>query len=119
MSISDLLDTWSQDPLFSEQITCWVKTPAQNTMEAAFPDDLPSILADKLRENGISSLYQHQLVAYRHACDGRNVVISTGTASGKTLCYNLPILKSILEEGSGNALFCSPPKRWRRISYWF
>ncbi|MGI6251635.1 MAG: DEAD/DEAH box helicase [Anaerolineaceae bacterium] len=110
MSISDLLDTWSQDPLFSEQITCWVKTPAQNTMEAAFPDDLPSILADKLRENGISSLYQHQLVAYRHACDGRNVVISTGTASGKTLCYNLPILKSILEEGSGNALFLFPTK---------
>ncbi|MBI1875321.1 MAG: DEAD/DEAH box helicase [Acidobacteria bacterium] len=59
---------------------------------------------------GIEQLYTHQAEAVTHALEGRNVVITTPTASGKTLCYNLPILDAIVREPSTRALYLFPTK---------
>ena len=59
---------------------------------------------------GIEQLYTHQAVAIEHALARRNVVITTPTASGKTLCYNAPVLSAILRDPSTRALYLFPTK---------
>ncbi|MBP8274651.1 MAG: DEAD/DEAH box helicase, partial [Acidobacteria bacterium] len=59
---------------------------------------------------GIDQLYSHQAEAVDHAMHGRNVVIVTPTASGKTLCYNVPVLDAILKDPASRALYLFPTK---------
>ncbi|MEO8360462.1 MAG: DEAD/DEAH box helicase, partial [Vicinamibacteria bacterium] len=66
--------------------------PATSGSFAAFPDDLEPKLAAYLRGRGLDQLYTHQRAAYDLAKAGKSFVVTTPTASGKTLCYNLPIL---------------------------
>jgi DEAD/DEAH box helicase domain-containing protein len=75
-----------------------------------FPDALDPRLQQALRARGIDRLYSHQAAAIDHALGGRNVVIITPTASGKTLCYNAPVLDQILREGATRALYLFPTK---------
>ena len=70
---------------------------------------LPDLLANALERLGINGLYSHQVQAINFARRGQHVVVATGTASGKTLCYNLPVMESLLEEGA-TALYLFPPK---------
>ena len=63
-----------------------------------------------LRERGIEGFYTHQAAAIEHALARRNVVITTPTASGKTLCYNAPVLSSVLRDPSTRALYLFPTK---------
>ncbi|KAA0257071.1 DEAD/DEAH box helicase [Deferribacter autotrophicus] len=67
------------------------------------------IFKETLKEMGISHLYSHQAKAYKLIKEGKNVLITTPTASGKTLCYNLPILEDIYLNGS-KALYLFPIK---------
>jgi DEAD/DEAH box helicase domain-containing protein len=77
---------------------------------APFPDALDARLAAALRGRGIDQLYTHQAAALECALSGRNVVVITPTASGKTLCYNAPVLQSILQDASSRALYLFPTK---------
>ena len=77
---------------------------------APFPDSLDPRLLEALRARGIDQLYVHQAESLAHSLAGRNVVIVTPTASGKTLCYNAPVLHSILENASTRALYLFPTK---------
>src|SRR5207244_1860227 len=77
---------------------------------APFPPVLDSRLQSALAERGISQFYTHQAQAIDHALAGRNVVVVTPTASGKTLCYNAPVLHSILQDASSRALYLFPTK---------
>ena len=77
---------------------------------APFPDGLDPRLQDALRVRGIDQLYLHQAEAIEHALAGRNAVIVTPTASGKTLCYNAPVLHNILSDPSTRALYLFPTK---------
>jgi DEAD/DEAH box helicase domain-containing protein len=74
------------------------------------PGDLPPLLLNALREHGIEKLYTHQLDAYRLARQGKDFVIVTPTASGKTLCYNLPVVRTLLEDPDARALYVFPTK---------
>lgn len=74
------------------------------------PDDMPEALAKVLRARGMVSLYSHQAAARAAAKAGRHVVVVTPTASGKTLCYNLPVLERILERPESRALYLFPTK---------
>ena len=74
------------------------------------PGDLPEDLALALRSRGIDRLYSHQAKARTAAKAGRHVVVVTPTASGKTLCYNLPVLERILERPESRALYLFPTK---------
>src|SRR5688572_16525324 len=77
---------------------------------APFGDDLDARLCEVLRQRGVDQLYTHQAVAIDHALAGRHVVVTTPTASGKTLCYNAPVLSTILRDPSARALYLFPTK---------
>src|SRR6266852_8100686 len=77
---------------------------------AAFPVALDSRLQRALNSRGISQLFTHQAESIEHALGGRNVVVTTPTASGKTLCYNAPVLHAILQDPAARALYLFPTK---------
>jgi len=91
-------------------VTAVRRLPAR---EAQFGGDVAGIddrLREVLRERGIHGLYTHQAAAIGHALGRRNVVITTPTASGKTLCYNAPVLSSVLRDPATRALYLFPTK---------
>ncbi len=71
---------------------------------------LPRALADALEASGIRRLYTHQAQALDLVRAGRSVVVTTRTASGKTLCYNLPVLETLLQDPKARALYVFPTK---------
>ncbi len=91
-------------------ITAVRRLPARTGTYAPFSDVLDSRLVAVLRARGIEQLYIHQAAAIEHALARRNVVITTPTASGKTLCYNAPVLSTILRDPSARALYLFPTK---------
>src|SRR5215472_16093448 len=84
--------------------------PARTAEFAPLPSDLRPELADALAKRGIDRLYTHQAAAYDHVRAGRHLVVVSPTASGKTLCYNLPILQRLLERPTSRALYLFPTK---------
>ena len=76
-----------------------------------FPVNLPAAIAGGLlpREE-IASLYSHQAEAWQHSRQGENIILATGTASGKTLGYNLPVVASLTENPDARALYLFPTK---------
>jgi DEAD/DEAH box helicase domain-containing protein len=91
-------------------ITAVRRLPAVAAQFAPFPSTLDSRLRRALESRGISQLYTHQAEAVDHAIAGRHAVIITPTASGKTLCYNAPVLHAILQDPSSRALYLFPTK---------
>jgi DEAD/DEAH box helicase domain-containing protein len=75
-----------------------------------FPSALDSRLVRALEDRGISRLYSHQAESFELAQNRKNLVVVTPTASGKTLCYNLPVLHRILQKPDARALFLYPTK---------
>ena len=92
----------------------WITTirrlPPLEARYAAFGGDLDARLCEALRHRGVDQLYTHQALAIDHALAGRHVVVTTPTASGKTLCYNAPVLSTILRDPSARALYLFPTK---------
>jgi DEAD/DEAH box helicase domain-containing protein len=91
-------------------VTAVRRLPATRPEYAPFPDGLDPRLLSALRARGIEQLYIHQAEAIGHALAGRHVVTVTPTASGKTLCYNAPVLDAILKDPSTRALYLFPTK---------
>src|SRR5579884_2993293 len=84
--------------------------PARPGRFAAVPDSVHPALQEMLAARGIAQLYTHQADAFRLASEGRNVVVVTPTASGKTLCYNLPVLNALIADPHARALYLFPTK---------
>ncbi len=84
--------------------------PARPAQFAPFPSALARSLQQALADRGIESLYTHQAAAVEHALAGKNPVVVTPTASGKTLCYNLPVIHTILADSAARAIFLFPTK---------
>jgi DEAD/DEAH box helicase domain-containing protein len=95
---------------FPGDITLDHVIPATAARFAPLPVDLRRDLAAALASRGIESLYSHQADAYRAVRNGRHLVVVTPTASGKTLCYNLPVLQRLLENPDRRALYVFPTK---------
>ena len=91
-------------------ITAVRRQPAVPAVFAPFPDSVDPRLRDVLAARGIEQLYSHQAEVIAHATAGRHVVVTTPTASGKTLCYNAPVLSAILRDPSSRALYLFPTK---------
>jgi DEAD/DEAH box helicase domain-containing protein len=91
-------------------VTAVRRLPAKDADHAPFPDALAPRLVQALAARGIAQLYTHQAEAIGHALAGRHVVTITPTASGKTLCYNAPVLQSILTSPATRALYLFPTK---------
>ena len=84
--------------------------PAREGEYIAIPDSLAAPLRQALAARGIARLYSHQAAALEHAGAGHNVVVVTPTASGKTLCYNLPVLNRLLADPAARAMYLFPTK---------
>ncbi len=91
-------------------VTAVRRLPARDARFAAFPSGIDARLQQVLRDRGIDQLYSHQAAAIEHVLAGRHVVITTPTASGKTLCYNAPVLNSVLRDSATRALYLFPTK---------
>jgi DEAD/DEAH box helicase domain-containing protein len=88
--------------------------PARTLAPGPFPADLPSIVVDRLGLIGVTGLYEHQRAALDLVRAGRNVVVSTGTASGKTLVYNLAFASGAVGDPKRTALYLFPTKALAR-----
>ncbi len=86
------------------------RQPARAAIYGEFPPALNPALRNALLERGIQQLYSHQSTAVEHALAGRNTVVVTPTASGKTVCYNLPVMQSLLQDSSARAIYLFPTK---------
>ena len=91
-------------------VTAVRRLPAAPAMYAPMPEALDRRLVGALATRGIRELYTHQAETMAHALAGRSTVVVTPTASGKTLCFNGPVLDAILKDPSARALYLYPTK---------
>ena len=91
-------------------VTAAHRLPAIPASFAPYPEGIDDRLRAALAARGIEQLYTHQAEAFGHILAGRNVVTITPTASGKTLCYNAPVLNAILQDPTARALYLFPTK---------
>lgn len=110
MALFDILQAWKVDPDISGNIAAWQTQPAVEARFTPFPPDLPPMLVKALNRGGIQQLFTHQLAAWQIVQTGKNVAVVTGTASGKTLCYNLPVLDCLLKDPDARAIYLFPIK---------
>jgi DEAD/DEAH box helicase domain-containing protein len=99
---------WMADP--DSPVRAVRRQPARRGEFAEFPETLAPVLQRVLIARGIDRLYTHQAEAFSQAAAGRNTVIVTPTASGKTLCYNLPVLNGLLADPNARAMYLFPTK---------
>lgn len=114
---NQLLKIWSHEPTVSSNVVEWHVDPERPAQYAGFPRDLHPILLQYLIRDGINQLYVHQVDAWEASRNGDHVVVVTGTASGKTLCYNLPILNQVLNSPDDRALYLFPTKALTQDQY--
>jgi len=93
-----------------EVVTAVRRLPAVEAAYAPFPAGLDPRLRAAFEARGVQQLYTHQAEAFDLVAQGRQVVVTTPTASGKTLCYNLPVLDRILKNPATRALYLFPTK---------
>ena len=110
MSISTLLHAWQADPGIAPNIAAWRTAPSRPARLVPFPTDMHGALVDALRAAGIDALYTHQAAAWQCVRAGQHPIVVTATASGKTLCYNLPVLDRVLKAPQARALYLFPTK---------
>jgi len=110
MNARENLDKILESPEFAPNIIVNRLIPAQEGIFAPFPEGLDDRIVKSLNRRGVDRLYSHQTEVYRLAQSGKNVVIVTPTASGKTLCYNLPCLQALLSDESARCLYFFPTK---------
>jgi len=84
--------------------------PAREGQFDPIPESIAPILRQTLEARGIPQLYTHQAESFRLCAEGKNVVVVTPTASGKTLCYNLPVLHRLMEDPGARAMYLFPTK---------
>ena len=110
MSVETALQALRLEPRFMRNIARWEIVPARAAQYAPFPPDLDPSLIDALAARGVTALYTHQADAIAAALRGEHTAVVTPAASGKTLCYNLPVLNRLLADPDGRALYLFPTK---------
>jgi len=110
MSLTDLVHELRTNPDFLRYVAAWRRFPPRPARYADFPAELDPRLVASLRARGIERLYSHQAEAVSAVLRGQHVAIVTPTASGKTLCYNLPVLHTLLNQPDARALYLFPTK---------
>ena len=96
--------------LKNESIRAIKHLPPREGQYHDYPPDVHPALVKAFQEKGFSRLYSHQHSSWELLKKGKNIVVVTPTASGKTLCYNLPVLDAILENPSARAIYLFPTK---------
>ena len=101
-------EQWMEDP--DSPVRAVKRLAARPAQFAEMPESVNQALVRALHERGIHQLYTHQRAAFDLVQQGKNVAIVTPTASGKTLCYNLPVFNTILENPNARAMYLFPTK---------
>jgi DEAD/DEAH box helicase domain-containing protein len=109
-TVHDILGTLVARYRTDEVLTCVRQIPAREAVFRPMPDWVRTELTEAYRTKGIKELYSHQAATADLVHSGKNVVVVTPTASGKTLCYNLPVLSAVLDNPDTRALYLFPTK---------
>lgn len=109
-SLDGIIQSLQKNPSFRENITYLLERQPRKPVIEELPAMLHPSLRDSLARNGITGLYSHQLRSFELYQHHQNYVIATGTSSGKSLCYQLPILDTICHEENSTALLMFPTK---------
>ena len=110
MSVEGVLERLRLDPGFMSNVSAWERIPPRPASYADFPTNLDTRLISALRSQNLAPLYTHQTESIEAALAGESFVVVTGTASGKSICYNLPVLQSLLNDPEARALYLFPTK---------
>ncbi len=110
MTLAQAIDRLKADRDFRHNLTKWHTIPPRPARYGGFPGALHPRLIESLRKRGIHDLYTHQSEAVASVLGGDHVCVVTPTASGKTLCYNLPVLDRIIRDPNARALYLFPTK---------
>ncbi|MBN2509590.1 MAG: DEAD/DEAH box helicase [Spirochaetales bacterium] len=110
MTSAAFINQLKSDPDLQRGAARWEVVPAAEGIYRDFPVSLNPRIIGILEKRGISRLYSHQYDSYAHVASGRNITVVTPTASGKTLCYNLPVLDGLLARRDARALYLFPTK---------
>src|SRR5580698_9994242 len=109
-TVQEILESLASRHRADEVLTAVKHIPAREAVYRPMPEWVRPELAAAYRAKGIEKLYSHQAAAAELAHAGKNFVVVTPTASGKTLCYNLPVLNAVLENPDTRALYLFPTK---------
>jgi DEAD/DEAH box helicase domain-containing protein len=110
MDACDALETLASDPELAGRLVHREVLPERPPRYAELAAPLPGEVAERISARGIDRLYTHQADAIDKLRSGTSVVISTGTASGKSLCYQVPIVESVVTDRRDTALLIFPTK---------
>ena len=109
-TLSTVLEKLQTEPSFSKNVAHYRTIEGKQATYAKFPPVLHPSIIKALGAKGIDKLYSHQREAFELAYGGESFTAVTPTASGKSLCYHLPVLQSILEDDSSRAIYLFPTK---------
>ncbi|MCB8977258.1 MAG: DEAD/DEAH box helicase [Ardenticatenaceae bacterium] len=108
MTVAELVANLRLNRDFMSNVVAWERLPARPS--ATQPVELPQTIRQALKERGIDQLFTHQAEAVTAVSQNQNVVIATTTASGKSLCYTVPVFQRLLERPKARALYLFPTK---------
>ncbi|MFP7445458.1 DEAD/DEAH box helicase [Bacillus infantis] len=109
-NLQEILKDLKMTEEFKDNIVHWHTIEEKEAKTEDLPEDIHPSLRNALEKRGISRLYTHQRSAYAAASEGKSLVAVTPTASGKTLCYNLPVLQTAISDPKARALYIFPTK---------
>lgn len=116
-TLEQLVEELLSHPGFKDCIAHVERIPSAPPVFGEWPDGMPDNLRRALSDRGMERPYSHQSEAIGHALNRRNTVVVTPTASGKTLCYNIPVVDQILRDPSSRALYLFPTKALSHDQY--
>ncbi len=108
--LAAVVESWAGNPDLEGELVHVRNRPPREAIHGSIDPPLPPLLAARYAERGITELYRHQARSIESIRRGRNTVVVAGTASGKTLCYQAPIVETILGEPKSSALLIYPTK---------
>jgi DEAD/DEAH box helicase domain-containing protein len=112
--VEGVLAQWRSDRAIAPNLVLDVELPGAEARFAPFPSSLAPTVLQALKARGLEALYTHQASAFELTASGNDVVVATPTASGKSLCYLLPVLQQLANEPEARALFLFPTKALSR-----
>ncbi|WP_102346524.1 DEAD/DEAH box helicase [Bacillus sp. Marseille-P3661] len=109
-NLQQVMEQIKNNGRYSSNIVNWHVIPEKEARTVSFPHSIDSRLISALQKRGVQELYTHQADAFETVSRGENFAAVTPTASGKTLCYNLPVLQKIIDDANSRALYLFPTK---------
>ncbi|WP_226672885.1 DEAD/DEAH box helicase [Rossellomorea aquimaris] len=109
-NLQQLIELFKKDQNFNKQIAHWHTIDEKPAQLVDLPNEIDERIKKALNKRGVEKLYTHQKSAFQLAMEGHSFTAVTPTASGKTLCYNLPVLQTIMDNPDARALYIFPTK---------